>query len=247
MTFKEEIGGIEVHITKKKNLKNMYIRIGPPDGEVRVSVPSNCSDEEIRFFVLEHLPDITKAQEKFKQQPRQSKREYVSGESHYLWGKPYMLEVSYGSKKSSISKTPHKIIMELSNNTDREKREKLLTEWYRKELKSTLEVTVKKCEKVTGLKADEYRVKNMKTRWGTCNIDKKRIWINLQLVKKTMECLEYILTHELVHLVEKNHTYRFHQLVEEYYPDWRNAEKLLSSMLLDFVEKDDINAKKDSV
>lgn len=162
-----------------------------------------------------------------------------------MWGKPYRLEVVYGNKKSEVKKTPRKIVLKVPEGTDISKRELIITEWYRAEIKRVLEIISKKCEKNTGLKANEYRVKNMKTRWGTCNIDKKRIWINLQLAKKPMECLEYVLTHELVHLIEKNHTNRFHALVEEFYPTWKEARKLLSKMPLDYVEKDDCNEEKD--
>ncbi|QTJ51621.1 M48 family metallopeptidase [Dolosigranulum pigrum] len=241
MKYKQTIGGIEIEILKKNNLKNLYIRIIPPKGDVKVSVPSTCSDEEIRNVVLKKIPEITKIREKFQKQPRQTKREYVSGESYYLWGKPYRLEVIYGNKKSEVKKTPRKIVLKVPEGTGISKRELIITEWYRAEIKRVLEIVSKKCEKNTGLKANEYRVKNMKTRWGTCNIDKKRIWINLQLAKKPMECLEYVLTHELVHLIEKNHTNRFHALVEEFYPTWKEARKLLSKMPLDYVEKDDCN------
>lgn len=245
MKFKELIGGIEIEISKKTNLKNMYIRITPPEGDVKVSVPISCSDEEINHFILENMPRISKSREKFKNQPRQSKREYVSGEAHYLWGKPYRLEVIYGSKKSGVEKAPNKIILKVPEGADTTKREAILTEWYRGEIKRVLDIVSKKCETNTGLRANEYRVKNMKTRWGTCNIDKKRIWINLQLVKKPMECLEYVLTHELVHLVEKNHTNRFHALVAEYYPAWKEARKLLSQMPLDYIENGDNDDSKD--
>ena len=238
MKYKKEIGGIEVEILKKKNLKNIYIRVNPPEGHVVISAPTLCSDDEIRNFVLKKMPEINRVREKFKSQPRQSEREYVSGESYYLWGNPYRLEVIYGAKKTSVRKTPNKIILKVPDDTDLEKRRFALTEWYRSELKRVLDIVSIKCEKGTGLKASEYRVKNMKTRWGTCNIDKRRIWINLQLVKKPMECLEYVLIHELVHLVEKNHTHRFHALVEQYYPTWKEARERLNELPLDYVEKE---------
>lgn len=175
-------------------------------------------------------------QNDFKNQPRQTKREYVSGEAHYLWGKPYMLEVKYGNKKSEVIKNPERIVLKVPDGTDEKKRESILTEWYRTELKRNLEIVSKKCEQNTGIKADEYRVKNMKTKWGTCNIESRRIWINLQLVKKPLECLEYVVTHELVHLIERNHTNRFRELVDGLYPGWRQAKKKLSELPLDYYE-----------
>lgn len=236
MVFNEIIGGQEVKISKKSNLKNIYLRIVPPDGNIKVSAPIMCRDEEIRNFVLKKMPQISMIQNDFKNQPRQTKREYVSGEAHYLWGKSYMLEVKYGNKKSEVIKNPGRIVLKVPDGTDEKKRESILTEWYRTELKRNLEIVSKKCEQNTGIKADEYRVKNMKTKWGTCNIESRRIWINLQLVKKPLECLEYVVTHELVHLVERNHTNRFRELVDGFYPGWRQAKKKLSELPLDYYE-----------
>ncbi len=236
MVFNEIIGGQEVKISKKSNLKNIYLRIVPPDGNIKVSAPIMCRDEEIRNFVLKKMPQISMIQNDFKNQPRQTKREYVSGEAHYLWGKPYMLEVKYGNKKSEVIKNPERIVLKVPDGTDEKKRESILTEWYRTELKRNLEIVSKKCEQNTGIKADEYRVKNMKTKWGTCNIESRRIWINLQLIKKPLECLEYVVTHELVHLIERNHTNRFSELVDGFYPGWRQAKKKLSELPLDYYE-----------
>lgn len=238
MKYNKVIGGIEVEIIKKKNLKNLYIRVNPPLGKVVISAPELCSDDEIRSFVLKKMPEINRVREKFKSQPRLSEREYVSGESYYLWGNPYRLEVVYGAKKTSVRKTTNKIILEVPDNTDLEKRRFALNEWYRSELKRVLDIISVKCEKRTALKASEYLVKNMKTRWGTCNIDKRRIWINLQLVKKPMECLEYVLIHELVHLVEKNHTHKFYALVEQYCPTWKEVRKRLNELPLDYAEQE---------
>lgn len=234
--YNETIDGLGVEIHKKSNLKNLYIRIIPPDGDVKVSVPLKCSDDEIKYFVLKNMTKIKNVKEKFRNQPRLSKREYVSGESCYLWGKTYILEVVYENKKPEVVVTSKKIILRVREGSDVKKRESIINEWYRNELKRVLKTVSKKCEKNTGLIANEYRVKNMKTKWGTCNINKKRIWINLQLAKKPIECLEYVMTHELVHLLERNHTNRFYELLGEYYPEWKVARKILSEQPLDYVE-----------
>lgn len=231
------IGGLPIEVIRKKTLKNLYIRVNPPEGNVTVSTPTELSDEDIKLFVLKKLPEITKVRDRMLAQERQSKREYVSGESHYLWGKPYRLQVVYEGTQYKIVKSPTKIIMTVPDGTNSEARERLFTEWYRQELKRVLESVIIRCEKKTGVHADEFRIKNMKTRWGTCNIEKRRIWINLQLAKKPMECLDYVVIHELVHLLETNHTHRFHSLVEEYCPTWREAKKLLAIMPLDYMEK----------
>lgn len=231
-----EIGGITIEILRKSNLKNLYIQVVPPKGEIVVKSPTNINDDEIRLHVLKKLPEITKVRDRMLSQLRQTKREFVSGESHYIWGKPYRLQVINSGKKSSIIKTPNKLIMTIPEEATIEYREHILMEWYRKELKRVLEPVVARCEKRMGITADEYRIKNMRTKWGTCNIDKRRIWINLQLAKKPIECLEYVVTHELVHLIEKNHTNRFHALVSEYYPTWKEAKQILNSMPLDYME-----------
>lgn len=237
MNSEEIIGGVPVKIIKKKNLKNLYVRVNPPEGEVTVTTPSDCPDEEIRLFVLKKIPEITKIRDRMLSQVRQTEREYVSGESHYLWGKSYRLQVICEGNKYVITKTPNKIILNAPLGSAKESRERVFNEWYRQELKRVLEGVVSRCEEKTNLHADEYKIKNMRTKWGTCNIDNKRIWINLQLAKKPVECLEYVVIHELVHLTEKNHTHRFHGLVEEFYPTWKEARKLLAEMPLDYIEK----------
>ena len=241
--YKEEIevGGLPIEILRKSNLKNLYIHVDPPDGKVTVSSPTDILSEEINLFILKKLPEITKVRERMLSQDRQSKREYVSGESHYLWGRPYRLQVVYEGTKRSVFKTPTKIVLTVPDGANAEIREKVFTEWYRQELKRALDSLVERCEEKTGIHAEEYHIKNMRTKWGTCNIEKRRIWINLQLVKKPIECLEYVVIHEQVHLLEKNHTNRFHSLVGEFCPNWKDAKKLLSELPLDYMEKGDFD------
>ncbi|MCD8131258.1 MAG: M48 family metallopeptidase [Lachnospiraceae bacterium] len=227
------IGGLPVEISRKSNQKNIYIRVKPPEGNVTVSAPARVPDREIERFVLKKMPEIMKARDKVLARERQNSREYISGETQYLWGRPYPLQVVYGGTRGNVIRTPEKIVMTVPEGTETEAREALLNEWYRGELKQALEGAVLRCENRTGLHAEEYRIKNMKTRWGTCNIQKRRIWINLQLAKKPVECLDYVVIHELVHLLEKNHTRRFYALVEGFCPAWREAEGLLKEAFPD--------------
>jgi len=237
MSNEELIGGISIEIIKKKNLKNLYVRVNPPEGRVTVSTPFDYPDEEIRLFVLKKIPEITKVRDRMLSQPRQTEREYVSGESHYLWGKPYRLQVVYEGSKYTITKAPNKIILTAPAESTKEARERAFNEWYRQELSRVLASITSRCEAKLNLHADEYKIKNMRTKWGTANVDKKRIWINLQLTKKPVECLEYVITHELIHFIEKNHTHKFQALVEEHCPIWKEARKLLAEMPLDYIEK----------
>lgn len=233
------VAGISVEVTRKQRQKNLYIRVNPPEGTVTVSAPAEATEDAIRYYVLRKVPEITKIRDRMLAQPRQSKREYVSGEACYLWGKPYMLQVVYEGNRYRIEKTPKRIIMHAPEGASEESREKALTEWYRGELKRILPEILKRCEERIDVETSACNVKYMKTRWGSCNITEKRILINLQLVHKPIECLEYVVTHELVHLVEKNHTNRFRTLVEKYYPNWKEAKQLLSEMPLDPLEKEE--------
>lgn len=237
MNSEEIIGGVPIKIIKKKNLKNLYVRINPPEGSVTVSTPSDYPDEEIKLFVLKKMPEITKVRDRMLSQARQTEREYISGESHYLWGKPYRLQVIYEGNRYVITKAPNKIILNAPMESSKESRELAFNQWYRQELKRVLEGVASRCEARTNLHANEYKIKSMKTKWGTCNIDKKIIWINLQLAKKPVECLEYVVIHEQVHLIEKNHTHKFQALVDEFCPNWKEARKLLTGMPLDYFEK----------
>jgi len=227
------VAGIPIEITRKARQKNLYIRVNPPEGDVTVSAPAEATEDSIRYYVLRKVPEITKIRDRMLAQPRQSKREYVSGEACYLWGKPHMLQVIYEGNRYKIEKTPQRIIMHAPEGASAESREKALTEWYRAELKRILPPILKQCEERISVEANACNIKYMKTRWGSCNVDEKRILINLQLVHKPIECLEYVVTHELVHLLEKNHTNRFRSLVEKYCPNWKEAKQLLSEMPLD--------------
>lgn len=233
------VAGISVEITRKQRQKNLYIRVNPPEGTVTVSAPAEATEDAIRYYVLRKVPEITKVRDRMLAQPRQSKREYVSGEACYLWGKPYMLQVIYEGNRYQIEKTPKRIIMHAPEGASTENREKALTEWYRGELKRVLPEILKRCEERIGVETSACNVKYMKTRWGSCNITEKRILLNLQLVHKPIECLEYVVTHELVHLVEKNHTNRFRALVEKYYPNWKEAKQILSEMPLDPLDEEE--------
>lgn len=236
MNSEDVIGGIPYTIVKKRNIKNLYVRVNPPKGLVVVTAPIDYPNEEIKMYVIKKLPEITKVRERMISQIRQSKREYVSGESHYLWGKVYRLQVVSETNKYSVIKTPKKLVFNVPKSATTESKERAFNDWYREELSRVLDGVVERCEQRSGINANEYKIKNMRTKWGTCNNDNKRIWINLQLVKKPIECLEYVITHELVHLVEKNHTNRFRTLVEKFYPTWKDAKKILDDMPLDYLE-----------
>ncbi len=232
-----QIAGLTVNVERKATLKNLYIKVCPPDGEVKVSSPASISDSQIEMFVTEKLPEIKKYKTKLASQVRQSKREYVSGESFYLWGKPYMLQVQNSeNSRSSIKRVTGKLILTVPEGSSVDFRKRKIEWWYRQELQQAINGKVGALQQKIGVQASEFRIKNMKTRWGTCNVEKARIWINLQLAKKPIECLDYILVHELCHLIEKNHSKQFYALVEQFCPGWREAKKALDESTLDYYE-----------
>ena len=230
------LAGLPVSVTRKSSLKNLYVRVTPPEGIVTVSAPADATKEAITHFVLKKMPEITKVRDRMSAQPRQGKREYVSGEACYLWGKPYMLQVVYEGRRYRIEKAVNRLIMTVPVGTSEERREKAIAEWYRAELKRIFPPILKQCEDRMGVKANACKVQYMKTRWGSCNVEAKRILINLQLVKKPIECLEYVIIHELAHLIERRHSNLFRSLVEKYCPTWKDARQLLAEMPLDQIK-----------
>ncbi|WP_286034774.1 M48 family metallopeptidase [Megamonas hypermegale] len=221
---------------EKKSIKNMYIKVLPPDGKVVITAPKTVNDDVIRMFVISKINWIKNQKQKFENQPRQTKRQYVTGESYYLWGRRYRLDVQHVKNNNNVILVGDKIILEIRKESTVEQRAKVLNEWYRQQLKEKIPRVLKKCENIVGVKAIDCRIKNMKTKWGTCNIEKGRIWINLQLVKKTPRCLEYVIIHELIHLLERHHNERFYKFMDLYYPNWKVTKDLLNQQMLDYFE-----------
>jgi len=228
------ISDIQIEIIKK-DIKNMHLSVLPPDGKVRVSAPNNLSDESIIMFVKTKLGWIKKQQEKFELQPRQSEREYVSGETLYVWGHQYFLQVEHNQKKNSLVIEGNKAILSVRKESTAKQREKFVNEWYRSLLKTEVEKYLPKWEAITGLYCDSWQSKYMITKWGTCNTSTRKIWLNLQLAKKPIECLEYVILHELAHLKVKNHGPDFVAILDLHMPYWRECKKMLNDSKLDYM------------
>lgn len=214
------VAGIKIEVVKK-NIKNMHLAVLPPQGQVRISAPIHTGEEVIRLFAITKIGWIKKQVEKFQNQPRQTQREYVSGESHYLWGRRYKLQIKHAGATNKVEIKANQLILTVREISTAEQREKVLNEWYRANLKAKLPALFKKWEDKIGVKANFIGVKNMRTRWGSCNVRDKRVWINLQLAKKPFHCLEYVVVHELVHLLEKSHSPVFVAYMDKFLPDWR--------------------------
>ncbi|MBE0576856.1 MAG: M48 family metallopeptidase [Desulfuromonadales bacterium] len=230
MTIKRhyiEVSGISVEIVRKE-IKNLHLGVYPPEGRVRVAVPLKIDDEAVRLAVISKLGWIKRKQKEFAEQPRQSQREMVSGESHYYLGQRYRLNVIEHSGANLVRLNRKTIDLYVRHGADQKRREAVLGQWYRQQIKNLIPELLTKWEPVVGVHADEWGVKKMKTRWGTCNIGAKRIWLNLELAKKPIQCLEYILVHELVHLLERRHNDRFRDLMDKFMPQWRLQRDVLN-------------------
>ena len=225
------IDGIGVRIDRKK-IKNMHLYVKPPDGVVSVSAPLRMSAVTIERFVRAKIGWVRKQQENFARQPRQAPRRYVSGETLYLWGKQYFLQVDYGNRYS-LSLSGDSAMLIVRNGSTIAQRENFVREWYRELLKEEITRTLPKWEAATGLKSDSWQTRYMTSKWGTCNISKRKIWFNLELAKKPIECLEYIILHELAHLRVRNHNAAFAALLDKHMPFWREVKKRLNEQTLD--------------
>lgn len=231
-----EISGIPITV-EKKNIKNMHLYVKPPNGNVMVSAPITLSDKSIEMFVRTKVGWIKKQREKFDKQERQSERQFVSGESIYLWGKQYYLKVVHEGKANSMTIEGENAVLNVRKDSTIKQRETFVNEWYRAILKEKIEQLLPKWVKKTGLEPSSWQTKYMTTKWGTCNTEKKKIWINLQLAKKPIECLEYVILHELAHLKVRNHGASFVAILDEYMPYWRDVRKQLNDSKLDFMEE----------
>ena len=214
-----ELGNIVIDV-EQKDIKNIHLSVYPPEGKVRISAPERMDLDTIRVFAISKLQWIKKQQLAFKKQDRETPREYLTRESHYFLGERYLLKVIKYNGSSKIVLKKNAIEIFIRPDTTQEKRKELLDEWYRSELKKIAPHLIEKWEKKIGVQSQAYGIKKMRTRWGTCNPKAKRIWLNLELAKKPVECIEYIVVHELVHLIEPRHNETFRRLMNEHMPKW---------------------------
>lgn len=213
------IGGVDFAVEKKK-IKNMYVRVYPPDGRVVITAPRAVSDEEIRAFAASRLPWIEKQREKLARHPAPEAQAYDTGETHFFWGEPYRLELRRGVQ-SGVALDGDALTLTMRGESTAAQREKVMEAWYRARLEAAIPAVFARCENIVGVAAASWRIRNMKSRWGSCTIPKRCICLNLQLVKKPPECLEYVVIHELVHLIERGHNAVFRAYMDRFCPEWR--------------------------
>ena len=223
------VSGIRIEIARK-DIKNLHLGVYPPNGRVRVAAPLRISDDAVRLAVIGKLAWVKRQRAHFEAQPRQSEREMVSGESHYFLGHRYRLRVMQHECPATVVVRGKSIIeMRVRPEMEPLERERTLHRWYRKHLRQIIEPLIAKWQAALGVQVAECRIKKMKTKWGTCNADARRIWLNLELVKKPVQCTEYVLVHELVHLLERHHTDRFVAIMDRNLPPWRALREELNA------------------
>ncbi len=215
------VGGLAVEVVRK-DIKNLHLGVYPPNGRVRVAAPLVVSDEAVRLAVIGKLGWIKRQQAKFEAQPRQSQREMVSGESHYFLGQRYRLRViAYTGPPRIRCSGADFLDLFVRAETTTAQRQRALEDWYREQLRGRIPALLAQWQPILGVVAAEWGIKKMKTRWGSCNIRARRVWFNLELAKKPTQCLEYVVVHELVHLLERKHGNRFLALMDQFMPQWR--------------------------
>lgn len=225
-----KIGDLSIDLIRK-NIKNMHLAVYPPTGRVRLAIPEETPQDTARLFAISKISWIRKHQRNFLAQDRQAPRQFKERESHYFLGKRYLLRiVEREAPPKVVFNTKTYIDLYVRPNSTTEQRQIIINEWYRAELKKLIPPIINKWEKQIGVTIEDWQVKQMKTKWGTCNIEKKRIWINLELAKKPLNCLEYIVVHEMIHLLERHHNDRFLALMERFMPQWKFHKEELNRL-----------------
>lgn len=229
MTSQLQLGDVVVDVVHK-DIKNLHLSVHPPTGRVTIAAPLRMKPEAIRVFAITKLGWIKQQQLKQRAQPREAPRDYVERESHYVWGKRYLLSLIEDEAPPRVEVGARRLILRVRPGTMPQKREAVMEQWHRNLLREACPPLIAKWEKLLGVKVVRTHVQRMKTRWGSCNRNAKAIRLNTELAKKPRECLEYILVHEMTHLIESTHNSRFQALMDQHLPKWRGIRELLNQL-----------------
>jgi predicted metal-dependent hydrolase len=229
MITKIELGEIAVDVVQK-DIKNLHLSVYPPTGKVRISAPLRMNLDTIRVFAISKLGWIKQQQKKVSEQEREPPREYLDRESHYVWGKRYLLTLTEKDAAPEVELKHNRILLQTRPAAGEEKRQAVLDEWYRSQLKEAVPLLIAKWEPLMGVKVERFFVQRMKTKWGSCSHGSASIRLNTDLAKKPRECLEYIVVHEMAHLLEPTHNSRFIALMDLFIPNWRFYRQVLNRL-----------------
>ena len=231
MTKTIQIGDLAVRVTLK-NIRNVHLSVHPPDGRVTLTAPTATRPDVARAYAISRIGWIREKQRKLKTQAREAPRQFVTRESHYLWGRRYLLTVDRREAKPSVSLDHKRITLFVRAGSDVKKRSEVIHEWHKSLLHEAVPSLIKKWEAKLGVKVTGYFLQRMKTKWGSCNYQAGHIRLNTELVKKPKDLLEYVVVHEMTHLLERTHTDRFITMLDKYYPFWREARAELNALPL---------------
>src|SRR5690606_17034918 len=225
-----KIGEVEIAVTFKA-IKNLHLSVHPPDGHVTIASPEFYPLERVKIYAATKLGWIKKEQKKFREQARESERLMINRESHYLFGERYLLDVQAG-KRNSVRLNGKKMVLTVTDTADKNLKQRVLYRYYRLELRKRLETYIGVYAQKMTLNPPPFKIRVMKTKWGSCAVNSERLWFNIELAKKPLECIEYVVVHELVHLLERHHNKRFVLLMDQYFPSWRTQKRVLNELPL---------------
>ncbi|HBS05920.1 MAG TPA: metal-dependent hydrolase [Leptospiraceae bacterium] len=223
------IGDIQIDVTHK-DIRNVHLTVHPPAGAVRVSVPKGMDLERVRVFAISKLDWIKEQQVKVRSQDREPIREYIDRESHYLWGKRYLLELIETSGRPRIEITGNRMLMKGRPNLPLDRRKAVLDEFYRSEIRTAALPMIDKWAPKLGVSVERLQVRRMRTRWGSCTPARRSILLNTELARKPLDCLEYIVVHEMSHLIERTHSHRFREILNKWMPGWEHIRDRLNQL-----------------
>jgi predicted metal-dependent hydrolase len=225
------LGDISVELTRKLT-KHVHLSVHPPTGRVTLVAPKTTRFEVARAYAISRLDWIRRQQEGFRRQPREAPRRFVERESHYLWGRRHLLSIVYRDAKPGVSLDHKRITLTVRPDAGSSKRATVIHEWHKSLLRAVVPALVKVWERRLNVKVGRYFLQRMKTRWGSCNHRAGHIRLNTELVKKPKDLLEYVIIHEMAHLIAPTHSDRFIEILERYYPTWREARAELNELPL---------------
>jgi predicted metal-dependent hydrolase len=233
MVTEVQLGEMTVDVVFK-DIKNVHLSVCPPDGKVKIAAPIRMNLDTIRVYAISKLAWIKQQQKKLRNQARETPREYLNLESHYVWGQRYLLSIAYSENAVGVFLKHKKIVLRLPAGSDQEKKQTMLEAWYREILKQAAQPLIAKWESILGVTVSKVFVQRMKTKWGSCNPDAQSIRLNSELAKKSPACLEYIVLHEMMHLLERRHNDRFMALMDRHMPNWRSLRDELNQAPLGY-------------
>lgn len=229
MSAKIDLGGIVLDVIKK-DIKHIHLSVYPPSGKVRISAPLRMDLDTLRVFAISKLGWIKQQQQKLRAQERETPREYLDRESHYVWGRRYLLTIAEKEAAQGVTLSASKLHLQVRPGATEAKKQAVLEQWYREQLKEAASPLIAKWEPLMGVKATRLFVQRMKTKWGSCTPGFRSIRLNTELAKKPPECLEYIVVHELLHLLEPTHNHRFVALMDQFMPKWQHYRDMLNRL-----------------